>query len=482
MSVRSAIVVLAALAVAGCSAISAARKAQSAAESTAAGERADAPMRVDLADQDLAGLVGFALTNRPSVVRARLAVEEARLALKTIAADAPLLSATPWTAPSVSVRGGFSGTEEASQDLHNAVRTHRGTLSAALSIDLLIWDFGRYGAKAEAQREQVIAAELELGETGYTVFEEVTSACFNLLERDALLDVALTNELEFALHLEQAEKRVEIGEAQDLDVLKARLDLARAREETLAASNAVVTAAAKLACALGLEASEVERENLLPRAKDALCEVRQGFAATSDGAEALYAFARTNAPASRIARARLRAASAGVDAAIADLLPEVSVSASLSWTDPMWAYHWGVSAVQSLFQGFRKTTAVDRARVSLERAEADVVRIEQELSRDIEIAVAERDNAREARVRAEESLRQARENFDVVRSRYDVGDASRIDFVTAITAMAEAMGGAVRAFYSGQRAEAAIFKLTGEYPVFDERTVDTHRPMQGRKQ
>ena len=148
----------------------------------------------------------------------------------------------------------------------------------------------------------------------------------------------------------------------------------------------------------------------------------------------------------------------------------------------MWAYHWGASAVQSLFQGFRKTTAVDRARVSLERAEADVVRIEQELSRDIELAVAERDNAREARVRAEESLRQARENFDVVRSRYDVGDASRIDFVTAITAMAEAMGGAVRAFYSGQRAEAAIFKLTGEYPVFDERTVDTHRPMQGREQ
>ena len=480
MRLGSAIVAFAALAVAGCSAISAARRAQSAAESTAAGERADALERIDLADQDLAGLVGFALTNRPSVVRARLAVEEARLALKTLAADAPLLSATPWTAPSVSVRGGFSGAES-SQDLHQAVRTHRGTLSAALSIDLLVWDFGRYGAKAEAQREQVIAAEQELVETGYTVFEGVTSACFSLFERDALLDVALTNEFEFALHLEQAEKRVEVGEAQDLDVLKARLDLARAREETLAASNAVVTAAAELACALGLEASEVEREDMLPRAKDALREVRQGFAATAAGAEELYAFARTNAPVSRIARARLRAASAGVDAAIADLLPEVSVSASLSWTDPMWAYQWGASAVQSLFRGFRKTTAVDLARVSLERAKADVVRVEQELSRDIELAVAERDNAREAQVRAEESLRQARENFDVVRSRYDVGEASRIDFVTAITAMAEAMGGAVRAFYSGQRAEAAIFKLTGEYPVFDERMVDTHRPMQGRK-
>ena len=477
MRLGSAIVALAALVAAGCSTIAAARRAQRAAEPAASGE-ASSRARVILAGRSLPGLVDFALTNRPAVAYAQLAVEDARLALKALAADAPLASSTPWTALAASVSGGYSGVEESSQRLHDAVRTHRGNLSAGLSVDLLIWDFGRYGAKAAAQRERVIAAELELGNVGYTVFEEVADAYFTLLENDALLDVARTNEVEFALHLEHAKRRVEAGEAQELDVLKARLDLARAREETLAASNAVITSSAGLACALGLEASHAAREDVLPRAADPLGFVRQGFAATSVSAAEAFAAARTNAPSTRIARARLRAASNAVDAAVADLMPEVSVSATLSWTDPMWALRWGASAVQSLFQGFRRTTAVDRARVALEQAETEVAAVEQKLSRDLALAMAERDNAREAQLRAEDSLRQAKENLDVVKSRYELGDASRVDFATALSAFADAMGGCVGAFYAGQRAEAAVFRLTGEYPVYDEREVNARAKSQ----
>ena len=469
MRLGSAIVALAALVAAGCSTIVAARRAQRAAEPAASGEQAAAG-RVSLAGRGLAGLVDFALTNRPQIARARLAVEDERLALRALAADAPLASSTPWTALAASVGAGFGGSES-SQDFHEAKRIHGGTASASLSLDLLIWDFGRYNARASAQRERVLAAELDLAAAGYTVFKEVVDTYFDLLERDALLVVACTNELEFAVHLEQAERALEAGEVQELDVLRARLDLSVAKEKTLSASNAVATAFAKLACALGLDASLVEREDVLPRMEDPLRFVMQGFAATTDGSDEVYAFARTNSPAMQVTRAKLRAASAAVDAAVADLMPEVSVSASLSWTDPMWALKWGVSAVQSLFQGLRRTTAVDRARVALEQAETDVAAAEHTLSRDLELAVAARDNAAEARLRAEDSLRQALENFAVVRSKFELGEANRVDFGDAVAALSSSVGGVVSAFYSGQVAEADLFRLAGVYPVYDEKAV-----------
>ena len=209
MRLKSAIVALAALVAAGCSTIVAARRAQRAAEPAASGEQAAAG-RVSLAGRGLAGLVDFALTNRPQIARARLAVEDERLALRALAADAPLASSTPWTALAASVGAGFGGSES-SQDFHEAKRIHGGTASASLSLDLLIWDFGRYNARASAQRERVLAAELDLAAAGYTVFKEVVDTYFDLLERDALLVVACTNELEFALHLEQAERSLEAG-------------------------------------------------------------------------------------------------------------------------------------------------------------------------------------------------------------------------------------------------------------------------------
>ena len=45
---------------------------------------------------ELPELVDFALTNRPSMFVRRLAVDDAHLALKAIAADAPLVSDQPW--------------------------------------------------------------------------------------------------------------------------------------------------------------------------------------------------------------------------------------------------------------------------------------------------------------------------------------------------------------------------------------------------
>jgi len=407
----------------------------------------------------LPDLVAFALTNRPSMFVRRLAVDDAHLALRSIAADAPLVSDQPWwTAVDASASFGHS---ESSRGAHRRLHGRTdGNAAGALSLDILVYDFGRNAAAAREQAENVIAAEQQLLDEGYAVFEEVADAYFTLLCSEDLLDVARAQVESCAARLKQAEDRLAAGEAQSLDVLRARLDLTQAQEDVVAEQNDVATARADLAVALGTDADAI------PDLRAARPAPEGVFAATDASAAATTELALTNTPTMAVARAKLRAASARVDAAVADLKPNVSASLSLRWADPLWYWNWGVDAAQSLFTGWRRTTAVDRAVVQMESAAFEVDAAAQTLAHAIELAVAERDNAREACTTAEASVAQAKENFETVAEQYRLGEASRVDYTDAISSYAAAQGSRVRAFYRGQIAESKLFRLTGRLPVW----------------
>ena len=456
------------LVISGCMTIFNAQEAQRSVKGKADGSCVAEPCKLDLSDCSLRELVQFAMTNRPTMVSAALAVLDARLALKEIAADAPLVSYSPWTSPHLALSGGYS--ESSTPDTPIKWKT-AGNASAGLSLDILIYDFGRNSARASAQVERLLAAEHDFIRTGYEVFNEVSSAYFNLMESDALLAVAITNQVEFALHLQEAEDRLAAGEAMKLDVTRARSNLYQAREEVILASNTVVTTGAELMKALGVDASRGTREEVYPAFGNALGAVMRGFSRTTYGVDSAFELARTNAPSMAIARAQLRAASRQVDYAIADLMPSVSAQVGISWADPLWVWHWGVDAAQSVFVGFRKTTAVDRAVVAMQGAAAAVDEAEQRLSLDLETAIAVRDNAAKKLETARMSVAEAREDLGLVKQQYQEGEASRVDFTEAVTSYARALGNRISAFYTGQRAEAALFAIVGRVPAYDEKEV-----------
>jgi outer membrane protein TolC len=87
------------------------------------------------------------------------------------------------------------------------------------------------------------------------------------------------------------------------------------------------------------------------------------------------------------------------------------------------------------------------------------------------VALAERDNAKEAEKTANESLIQARENLETVLSQYEVEEVSRIEFTDAVSSYTEALGNRVKSFYRGQMAEAALFELIGMIPQYNEENV-----------
>ena len=452
------------LVISGCMTIFNAQEAQSTVRDKANGVRGEVS-KLDLADCSLKELVQFAMTNRPAMVSAALAVVDARLALREIAADAPLVSYSPWTSPHLALSGGYA--ESSTPDTPISWRTE-GNASAGLSLDILVYDFGRNSARASAQVERVIAAEQDLIRTGYQVFNEVATSYFDLMESEALLAVAITNQTEFALHLQEAEDRLAAGEAMKLDVTRAKSNLYQAREEVIVASNTVVTTGAALMKALGVDASRGTRDEVYPLPGNALAAVMRGFSRTKYGVDAAFDLARTNAPSMAVACARLRAASRQVDYAIADLMPSVSAQIGINWADPLWVWHWGIDAAQSVFTGFRKVTAVDRAVVAMQAAAADVDEAEQKLSLDLETAIAVRDNAAKKLETARMTVVQAREDLGLVKQQYQEGEASRVDFTEAVSSYARALGNRVSAFYTGQRAEAALFAIIGRVPEYRE--------------
>lgn len=407
---------------------------------------------------------------RPSFRIARLAVEDARLALKEIDADAPILSTTPWNAVDISASGSYSEASAGTTMGEGEWRTE-GNPSASLSLDILIYDFGRHAARAQAQVERVLAAEESLVREGYTALTDLSSAYFTFAEKIALFEAARTNENVYAVHLEQTKERFEAGEAKELDLLRARLDLAQACEAVVASSNEVVSARANFLHAVGVAYPELEVSADRLEADLGLEELVQAFAPSVWTKESAFTLASTNTPAMKIMRARLRATSSEVDRAIADLYPTISASLSLSWTDPLWYFRWGFNAVQSLFTGFRKTTAVDRAVIAMQSAEADLAQAETDLRRDLELALSTRDTAREALRSAVISLKTARENLALVDAEYRLGEADRVEFSEAVRAVTEALGNRASAFYRAQKAEATLFALVGTSPRFSEKII-----------
>ncbi len=470
MSTSKGLRLLAALLmVAGCSHIRNAREAQEKVEASGRGDKPAFGL-VYLKRAPLEQLVAFAMTNRPSVVNARLAVEDARLAIKEAAPDAPLLSDSPWTTPLFTVNGAY---EEATQGMalgHGFGDMNRKP-SAGISVSLLVYDFGRFSARSKQLAEATVSAEMQLATIGYEVFNEVASSYFTFLEKCALFEVARTNEILYANHLARAEARQQAGEAYRLDVLRARLDLANARKAVVAASNLVDTSGAKLMNALGVDASRGTWQQVIGNPGLGMDTVKRGFARTFYKVDEAYDFARTNTPVMCVKRANLRAASFAVDYAVADAMPKITVSSGFSWTDPLWVFKWGAAAAYSLSTGLRQFVNIDRSVVSMKKAETEVVKAEQQLSVDLEVAIANRDNSVAAIESAIASVKSAKENLDTVQEQLSVGYVSRIELSDAIASHSVATGDAIVAFYDGQRAEAALFALVGKYPVYKEEIV-----------
>ena len=432
-----------ALTVVGCSTVQKAREAQ----------RDDAERTRTWAETPFAGrgdalsmreLAEWARTNAPAVVQARQDVVQAQIALRSVKASF------------IPVVDGSVAYSYASQNIdpHDTSWDGEGNWGGNLSVNWLVWDFGRTGAAARRAAAALAAADMAEREAENAAVHDVRSAVYGVNRARELLRVATAATASYKEHLEQTQDRFDVGAAMNYEVSKAEVDYQNALLAEISASNAVETARASLALALGLA------EN--PRIALGDCS----FPEMTNDVDALMEIAATNAPALAALRASADAAKDYVDWTICDLYPKLSFSLTFDAKGESSPLLWNYAAVpavaQTLFAAGAKNRQIEAAVAQLRAARSKLAEAEQKLYNQVLVATLSADRARKSLAVAETALQAAHENFDVVSNRYDVGKASALERTDAQVALSSAEAAVVTARYDLLDTQILIARLIGE--------------------
>lgn len=436
-----------------CSTVREAREAQDS-ENRLRGERTVAYSEFGYAKNavlSLSDLETIALEANPSIFQARQAVIQARLAVKDIRAD---------YLPTVDAAASYTyQTNNASshgQSFHNAGQS-RGT-SVGLSMDLLLWDFGKTDAKLEQAVAKLLSAEKDLLSMENLVRYNVRKAYFELRRSIELNIVAEQSVAQYREHLDQMIAKRDAGKGTKYDCTKAEVDYNNALLEQISTANNVKTARADLNLALGFaESPEYELGG-------------NAMGTFSQTADELMAVAREREPGLASLVALEKAASAYVDKTIADLYPTIGLNFSATLRDEdldmpkIWNLLGAGTIAQNVFNGGRNERAIEDAVAQLRTARSKVAECEQSLYSRLCTAVLTLERARKQREVAILSESAAKENLDVVTAQFSVGKASSLDRTDAQVSLTTARAATVSAEYDYRAAVAAIAYLIATDP------------------
>lgn len=428
---------------AGCTTVREARRAQREdAERTV--RWAETPFAAREGDLAMEELAEWARTNAPAVVQARQDVVQAQIALRSVkAAFIPVVDGSiAYTYASKNI------------DPHDTKWDGDGTWGGNVSLNWLLYDFGRTRASTRRAVAALAAADQAERAAENGAVYGVRAACFALRRAEELHRVAVETSESYRLHRDQTKDRFDVGAAMNYEVSKAEVDYQNALLSEISASNAVETARASLALALGLAES--------PRIALGDCS----FPEMTNDVGALMAVAATNAPALAALRAAADAAKDYVDWTICDLYPNLSFRLSFDAKGDSSPLLWNYAAVpavaQTLFSAGAKNRQIETAVAQLRAARSKLAEAEQQLFNQVLTATLSADRARKSLAVAEAALAASKENFDVVSSRYDVGKASALERTDAQVALSSAEAAVVTARYDLQDTQILLARLIGE--------------------
>lgn len=398
----------------------------------------------------LADLESVALEANPAVFQARQAVIAARLAVKDVRAD---------YLPTVDGAASYTyqtGNDSSNGSFRNA-GTQRGT-SVGLSLDLMLWDFGKTDAKLEQAVAQLISAEKDLAAAENLARYNVRKAYFELRRCIELNVVSEQSVAQYREHFDQMLAKYDAKKGSKYDCTKAEVDYNEALLENIRTANNVKTARADLNLALGFaETPDYELGG-------------NAMGAFSQSAEELMAIAREREPGLASLIAQEKAASAYIDKTVADLYPTLGLNFSATLTDDdlampkIWNLLGAGTLAQNVFNGGRNVRAIENAVAQLRTARSKVAAYEQSLYAQICTAVLTLERARKQREVALLAEHAAQENLDVVSAKFSVGSASSLDRTDAQVSLTTARAATVSAEYDYRDAVASIAYLVSADP------------------
>ncbi len=400
--------------------------------------------------------IEIALKKQPSIQAARQNVNAGRG--REIQARSPFF-------PQLSASTGYSENHSAGGAFGESITK---SYTTSLSLNLLLYDFGKTGNSLDAARWGLSSSERDLDRTVQDVILNVKQAYYGLLAARNVVDAARKRMEQTESHLRQAEAFFRAGSKPRFDVTRAEVDVNNARLGLVNAESNVRIQSIVLNNAMGTDPGQaVDIEDKLPPVPETLSLEQSQADALRNRPEMLKAEADIEA-----ARARLRAEQA-------NYYPTLSANGAYNWAaigsvdmgrlpngtpltgDVGNSWNAGVFLTLPLFQGGLTRGRASEARANLLALEAQRDAVRQSILLEVNRSYADQESAKVRIDVMESSLQKARENLELAQGRYDAGVGPSLEVTDAQVAAIQAEIDHIQAQYDYQLSVARLLKATG---------------------
>lgn len=354
----------------------------------------------------------------------------------------PQLTGSVFATKSKSVQGG-----SVSQVLMNPLvadippsrssRDFGQAFTAQVTMSQLLFDFGKNIAATDAAKKnaQVALESIELQRQLITQSVKEAYTNVNFAQRLILVQKQALERAE--LNFKSAKGFFEVGTRPKSDVARAAVDVANAKVDLIRAVNAERTAKVALNTAMGYQADRPLRiqDNLVytPTEVDAFPKLMD---------EALR-----QRPEYRQAKLSVEANEATQRQTFRNFFPDVTGAGTYGSARPELNEQWSatLSLTWSLYDGGNRIAKYQESQANTDAARARVKATELDISKDVESAQIQVQEAAERIQAAQTAVESAQENFRLAQGRFDAGVGTILDLTDAQLALTQALNGEAQA-------------------------------------
>ena len=406
---------------------------------------------VDAAERlTLRSCIDLAIKNQPTIIAAQENVN---------AGQGRITQATSPYLPQVTASTGYAETHALGGALGDSISK---SYTTTLSVNQMIYDFGRSGNTLDAARLGTRSAERDTDRVVNEVILNVKQSYYALLAAGKLMLVAQKTLEQAESHLRQAEAFFRVGSKPRFDVTRAEVEVNSAKLGLINAKNSVRLRTIGLFNAMGIDPEkEIEIDDIL-----------SAPAVIPPMEQALAESVRTR-PEMLKTEADIEAARAKVKAEESNYLPTLSANGAYNWAhgtaemgtfkgDILNSWNAGVMLSVPLFEGGLTKGKVREAKANLRAVEAQGDTFRQAIIIELNQAYADIESATSRIAVSEISLKKARENLELAQGRYEAGVGPYIEVTDAQVASVTTETDHVQALYDYQLAIARLYKAMGK--------------------
>ncbi len=401
---------------------------------------------------DLPTLIQIGICNNPALNRDYISVK---------AQEASLGSAKSEYLPTIEATGSAS---KSVSKVEGGQRENTSPFSGNIGLRWLIYDFGARGATTDQMQAYLDSESFQYNAALHNTVLAINQAYFDYLSNGEVLKSAQETMKSYKKSFEETSKRYKLGMAALSDKLLAQTTYKKSELKVIEAENTLKKSGATLATLLNLP-TDTEFKLSLPKKDKDITAISTDMTVGQMMEEALKL-----RPELKSAESQEQAAKYAIDIAKAGHYPSLSANANAGYND-----YWkgndpyrmngsaGLSLSVPLFNGFKTTYNVAKARYQYAAAQQSTIETQDSVKKEVFNAYQDYQTAVSSYKVNKEVLESAKESERVSFKSYQAGKESILNLLTAQAELAAARQGVATSFYDVLIAKANLYRAIGQF-------------------